>query len=289
MSNDAEARRWAGGGGWRPSTSGRGFNFTEPVGAKPSQETFAGMRMLRPGVYTTRASNAQGTVYMGPAAPIYGRSSSMPLVIDEQSAIDYYGQLPKEAQNALEAASKSIGGRTGSSMWSKMVEESIKETSRSGKPVSPLEMFRKLYPGFSVNLGFFKTNPGENVQGFILGTPGQFDSGSGPGSGGGGGSSTQQSIDLSSPTQARGLLMQTMQGVLGRDPNSEEYGNFLKILNESQSGSPQIATASGSTVTRSGGVDAGVVALDYAQSRDDYEDVQNKQYYDMFLNVLAGG
>ena len=113
--------------------------------------------------------------------------------------------------------------------------------------------------------------------------------GSGGGGGGGGGSSTQQSIDLSSPTQARGLLMQTMQGVLGRDPNSEEYENFLKILNEAQSGSPQIATASGSTVTRSGGVDAGVVALDYAQSRDDYEDVQNKQYYDMFLNVLAGG
>ena len=83
--------------------------------------------------------------------------------------------------------------------------------------------------------------------------------------------------------------MQTMQGVLGRDPNSEEYENFLKILNEAQSGSPQIATASGSTVTRSGGVDAGVVALDYAQSRDDYEDVQNKQYYDMFLDVLAGG
>lgn len=107
--------------------------------------------------------------------------------------------------------------------------------------------------------------------------------------GGGGGSSTQMSIDLSSPTQARGLLMQTMQGVLGRDPNSEEYENFLKILNEAQSGSPQIATASGSTVTRSGGVDAGIVALDYAQSRDDYEDVQNKQYYDMFLDVLAGG
>ena len=83
--------------------------------------------------------------------------------------------------------------------------------------------------------------------------------------------------------------MQTMQGVLGRDPNGKEYENFLKILNEAQSGSPQIATASGSTVTRSGGVDAGVVALDYAQSRDDYEDVQNKQYYDMFLNVLAGG
>ena len=83
--------------------------------------------------------------------------------------------------------------------------------------------------------------------------------------------------------------MQTMQGVLGRDPSSEEYGNFLKILNEAESGSPQVATAFGSTVTRSGGVDAGVVALDYAQSRDDYEDVQNKQYYDMFLDVLAGG
>lgn len=113
--------------------------------------------------------------------------------------------------------------------------------------------------------------------------------GGGYGGYGGGGSSTQQTIDLSSPTQARGLLMQTMQGVLGRDPSDREVDQFVKILNESQTANPQVVSAVGDTVTRSGGVDPGALALDYAQSRDDYEDVQANQYYNMFLDVLAGG
>lgn len=109
------------------------------------------------------------------------------------------------------------------------------------------------------------------------------------GGGYGGGSSTQMTVDLASPTQARGLLMQTMQSVLGRDPSAEEYSQFLTSLNEAQAANPSVVSASGSTVTRSGGVDAGMLALDYAQSRDDYEDVQANQYYNMFLDVLAGG
>lgn len=107
--------------------------------------------------------------------------------------------------------------------------------------------------------------------------------------GGGGGYSTQQTIDLTSPTQARGLLMQTIQGALGRNPTEDEYSQFLTILNEAQTANPQVVSAAGDTVTRSGGVDPGVLALDYAQSRDDYEDRQASQYYDMFLNALAGG
>lgn len=109
------------------------------------------------------------------------------------------------------------------------------------------------------------------------------------GGGYGGGSSTQQTIDLTSPTQARGLLMQTIQSVLGRNPTDTEYSDFLTRLNEAQTASPQVVSASGDTVTRSGGVDAGVLALDYAQSRDDYEDRQANQYYNMFMNALAGG
>lgn len=113
--------------------------------------------------------------------------------------------------------------------------------------------------------------------------------GGGGGGGGGGGFSTQQTIDLTSPTQARGLLMQTIQGALGRNPNDNEYSEFLKILNESQTANPQVVTASGSTVTRSGGVDPSMLALDYAQSQDDYKDRQANQYYDVFLNALARG
>jgi hypothetical protein len=108
------------------------------------------------------------------------------------------------------------------------------------------------------------------------------------GFGGGGGSSTQQTIDLSSPSQARGLLMQTMSGVLGRDPSEEEYKDFIARLSEAEQANPTVVSATGDTVTRSGGMDAGVFAVDYAKAQEGFEDRQANNYYKMFMNVLSG-
>ena len=177
----------------------------------------------------------------------------------------YYGGSPA-VRSALDQIAKRQRS-TPKGIWEDMVYLS---DMRSGEGVfmTPLDILYETYLGFELT---------------------SSSSGSSGGGGYGGGYSTQQTIDLTSPTQARGLLMQTIQGALGRNPTEDEYSQFLTILNESQTANPQVVSAAGDTVTRSGGVDPGVLALDYAQSRDDYEDVQANQYYNMFLDVLAGG
>lgn len=179
----------------------------------------------------------------------------------------YYGGSPQ-----VRAALDQIADRqrsTPKGIWEDMVYLS-EMRSNEGVFMTPMDILYETYMNFGI---------------------GADDSSGGGSYGGGygGGSSTQRTIDLTSPQQARGLLMQTIQGVLGRNPTDTEYDEFVKILNETQTANPSVVSAAGDTVTRTGGVDAGLVALDYAESRDDYEDVQANQYYNMFLDVLAGG
>ena len=300
MANNTEAQRWSGGTGydWRtgstpsaPKPPNAPFSY-DPKGQppKPSPD-IPGLRQVRPGIYTTRPSNAQGTVYMGPATAIFGDSSPRPLVVDESTALEYYGQLPREMQDALTAASKSIGGRTGNSMWTKMVEAAIRETSRGGTQVSPVEMFRRLYPEFATSVGFFTAQPGSGPAAYLLGQPGEYPSSTATYSGGGGygGGGTAQSINLFSPDSARSLLMQTMQAALGRDPSSDEVSAFTDALNEAQKVSPVTVTASGATTTRSGGMEPDLFALDWVRSQDEYKSVQGTNYYRALIGALTGG
>ena len=108
--------------------------------------------------------------------------------------------------------------------------------------------------------------------------------GYGGGSGGGGGQ-----VSLTNPTSARGLLMQTMQGVLGRDPTNSEYKSFIKVLNESEMANPQTVSFEGDTAVGSGGVDAGLLALEFAQDQEDFKERQGDQYFRTFMSALAGG
>ena len=178
-----------------------------------------------------------------------------------------------------------IGSKTstGRMLWERLNSLAAESTAR-GENVSPQILVAQL--AAQVGIGS-ELGSATDVLDQILG--GSSGGGSYGGGGYGGGSSTQMTIDLTSPQQARGLLMQTIQGVLGRNPTDDEYSQFVSVLNEAQTANPQVVSAAGDTVTRSGGVDAGLVALDYAQSRDDYEDRQANQYYNMFLDVLAGG
>jgi hypothetical protein len=109
----------------------------------------------------------------------------------------------------------------------------------------------------------------------------------GGGGGGGGGGATSGRVDLTSPTNSRGLLLQTMQQVLGRNPTENEYKEFLKSLNEWQTNNPTTVSVDGSTVTQSGGVDPNQIALDYAQGREDYNDRQAQGYYNVFMRALS--
>jgi len=122
--------------------------------------------------------------------------------------------------------------------------------------------------------------------------------GSGPstsyGGGGGGGYSYgggggDGQVSLTNPTSAKGLLMQTMQQALGRNPTQKEYSQFLKILNEAEMANPQTVSVEGDTVVASGGIDPGVLALEFAQDQDDWQERQNDQYFQVFMQSLAGG
>jgi hypothetical protein len=167
----------------------------------------------------------------------------------------------------------------GKKWYEQFVKDAIDISNNEGRYVNPVDLAYQ----YALDKGIV-TADGLNFP------PPPGGSGSWAGGGGfGGGSSTQMTIDLTSPQQARGLLMQTIQGVLGRNPTDVEYDDFVKILNETQTANPQVVSAVGDTVTRSGGVDAGLVALDYAQSQDDYQDRQATGFYNMFLDALAGG
>jgi hypothetical protein len=107
---------------------------------------------------------------------------------------------------------------------------------------------------------------------------------SGGGGGGGGGQ-----VSLTNPSSAKGLLMQTMQGALGRNPTGREYSQFLKILNEAEMANPQTVSVEGDVVVGSGGIDPGVLALEFAQDQEDFQERQGDGYFRTFMSALAGG
>jgi hypothetical protein len=109
------------------------------------------------------------------------------------------------------------------------------------------------------------------------------------GGGGGGGGGSSSSVSLTDPTSARGLLMQTMQGILGRDPTNNEYKNFLKVLNEAEMANPRSVEFEGDVAVQSGGIDPGVLALEFAQDQEDFAERQGDQFFRTFMQALAGG
>lgn len=121
------------------------------------------------------------------------------------------------------------------------------------------------------------------------GDPGSYPTGSGSGSYGGGGGGGGGSVSLTNPTSARGLLMQTMQSVLGRNPTNDEYKTFLQVLNEAEMANPNTASFEGGMAVGSGGVDPGVLALEFAQDQEDFQERQGDNYFRTFMQALAGG
>jgi len=107
---------------------------------------------------------------------------------------------------------------------------------------------------------------------------------SGGGGGGGGGPSifeeTQRTVDLSSPTEARGFLENSMYGFLGRRPTGNEYKTFLSALNAAQEAQPDVTTSrsvrnvggatmrTSSDVRRTGGVDRQQFATEFARAQE---------------------
>ena len=170
---------------------------------------------------------------------------------------------------------------TGRMLWERMNTLAADRLSQ-GENVSPQMLVAELAGsvGISADLGI----AAEQFSGTTAG-PGYSPSGGGGYGGGGGGGS----VSLTNPTSARGLLMQTMQSVLGRNPTNDEYKTFLQVLNEAEMANPNTASYEGGMAVGSGGVDPGVLALEFAQDQEDFTERQGDRYFRTFMQALAGG
>lgn len=126
----------------------------------------------------------------------------------------------------------------------------------------------------------------------------------GGGGGGGGGvsrsTSVTESVDLTNPTAARGLVDQALARYLGRGATSEEFANFTKALNRAERKAPNVSRTTsvasrgaGGTMasTKSlskGGVDRGRFAEEWARSQEGAaEYAAATTVLDSFMKVLG--
>ena len=158
----------------------------------------------------------------------------------------------------------------------KFWQEDIMGAALNPGSLPPWQMLQGIFAGSTKASGGDVASNGYSGGGY---------SGGGYGGGGGGGSS---SVVLTDPTSARGLLLQTMQGVLGRNPSDREYRDFLKTLNESEMANPRTVEMDGDVAVQSGGVDASVLALEFAQDAEDFEQVRGDEFFQTFMRALAG-
>jgi hypothetical protein len=204
--------------------------------------------------------------------------------MDKEEAEGLFRTLPAWQQQAWANAAQALGGgpRTAESTFNNYVEMSGYLSAR-GINKDPFDLLAEdvatgymppsLFDGPAVDTG----SSGSSYYG-----------GGGGGYGGGGGGGGGQ-VSLTNPTSAKGLLMQTMQQALGRNPTQNEYSQFLKILNEAEMANPQTVSVEGDVVVGSGGVDPGVLALEFAQDQEDWQERQGDQYFQVFMQSLAGG
>lgn len=102
-------------------------------------------------------------------------------------------------------------------------------------------------------------------------------SGSGGGSGSGPRAFTNTTVQYTTPTDARAIADNALKQYLGRDATEKERKAFWQQLNAAESANPQVDSgvsgAGGTSRAVRGGysaTSAGVLAEDFAKSRDDY-------------------
>lgn len=255
--------------------------YSQPTGGTPSGGALATAPRVRPDL--SLPITYRPPVSMWRTADRQEQEvSTLPLLYRIQDAGDlreaYWGD--PESRAIIQAAAR-IYYRAYSNyndQWAeKWWQEDIMGAAQNPGATPPWEMLQQIFTGEA-------TADSEPGGGSGSSSGGYSGGGGGYGGGGGGGS-----VSLTNPTSARGLLMQTMQSALGRNPSQQEYKQFLKILNEAEMANPQTATVEGGVVVGSGGIDPGVLALEFAQDQEDFAERQGDQYFQLFMRSLAGG
>jgi len=94
----------------------------------------------------------------------------------------------------------------------------------------------------------------------------------GTGSTGSGG--TRYTINLTNESDAEVLVNGSLNTYLGRDATDEELDNFYTTLNKKQRKNPTKTVTSGRRTETSGGINKELEAQKFAETREDYADVQ---------------
>lgn len=224
------------------------------------------------GYYYSSADSYSGR---NPADPSLG-AWNKGLTKEDAIAMWDSGDFSPELQDYLDAVAKSQHPmKKGKTLWQEAVDAAYAVNNQGD--------FRTAWSFLSNK--YLSGRPGEQPATDPAG-PGYSPSGGGSYGGGGGGGG---SVSLTNPTSARGLLMQTMQSVLGRNPSNDEYKTFLQVLNEAEMANPNTASFEGGMAVGSGGVDPGVLALEFAQDQEDFTERQGDRYFRTFMQALAGG
>ncbi len=215
-------------------------------------------------------------------APIVSFTDQYYIKMDQEEARGLFRTLPSWQQQAWAKAAQVLGGgpRTAESTYGNYLEMSG-YLSAKGINKDPLDLLME-----DVQSGYMPPSLFDERAGVDSGGSGGGYYGGG---GGGGGGATSQRIDLTSYTGAQALLTQFMQSSMGRSPKAKEVGEFYKLLKQYQTNNPTVVSASGNTVTQSGGVDAGVVAQEFVETLPDYTEGQADKYYRVFMSALLGG
>jgi hypothetical protein len=198
----------------------------------------------------------------------------------KQDAIDMWdsGDFSPELQDYLNAVAKSQHPmKKGKTLWAEAVGASYAVSGR-GETITPWSILSQKY------LNPFSAAPAVAA----TSTSGGYTSYGGGGGGyGGGGGASMGSVSLTDPTSARGLLLQTMRSVLGRNPNDQEYRQFIKALEQAEMAAPRTVTVEGDVAVQSGGVDPGMVAMEYVEGLEEFNSAAGQRTLDAFMQVLG--
>jgi hypothetical protein len=166
--------------------------------------------------------------------------------------------------------------KKGKTLWQEAVDTAYALKDR-GENVTPWSVISRQYLGRGSTALVDTSGSGPSSSSYGGGGGGY----SGGGGGGGG------SVSLTNPSSARGLLMQTMQSALGRIPTDAEYKLFIKTLNEAEMDAPNTVAMEGNLTVGSGGVDPGMVAMEFVEGLPEFDTAQGQRTFDSFMQVLG--
>lgn len=226
-----------------------------------------------------------------------GTGTSGSSYVPNQQSYQYksWPELTQRERDLYDAVAKGYHPNSTGKTWYEdqfipYAKDTLKRTGIAIDPEGEALRFAR-EQGYDVR-GFIASSPNVSPNSVLFNAPVRGAAGPGGGGyrsygGGGGGGGSTQSVSLTDPSSARGLLMQTMRGLLGRDPDSDEYTQFLQALNEAERANPRKVTMEGSTAVQSGGIDPSMVAMEYVEGLEEFESAEGQRAFSAFMEVLG--